>query len=496
MSDQTDQRAVRLAKLQAMREGGEDPFARTGYDRTHCALDLTERFEELEGQEVAIAGRITALREHGKSAFADLADASGHVQLFMRQNNLGEEQMAAFVALDLGDIVGVRGMLMRTRSGEISVEGVEFVLLAKALRPLPEKFHGLKDPELRYRQRYVDLIVNPEAREMLAAHARMIASMRRTLESRGFMEFQTPILQPMYGGANARPFTTHHNALDMTLYMRIAPELYLKRLLVGGFERVYELGQCFRNEGVDARHNPEFLLLEAYQAYGDWEDMMELMEAIVFEAAQEVRGGPVLSYRDHEIDVTPPFRRVKLLEAVREATGVDFAALATDDEARDACSELDLGNTEADSWGALLEKCFDSYVQPGLIQPTFVTEYPTRISPLAKAMPDCPEITFRFEMFIGTEECGNAFSELNDPLDQRARFEQQAAAKAAGDEEAHPLDEDFIAALEHGMPPAGGMGMGVGRLAMLLLDATNFREVLAFPLLKPREDQVATEGES
>lgn len=489
MSDQTDQRQVRLAKLQALRERGEDPFARTGYDRTHTTRELCERFDELEGQTVAIAGRLLALREHGRSAFADLADASGEVQLFMRQNNLGEDGLAQFVDLDIGDIVGVTGTLMKTRSGEVSVEGTGFTLLAKALRPLPEKFHGLKDPELRYRQRYVDLIVNPDSRRMLEARSRMVAQLRRTLEERGFTEFQTPILQPIYGGANARPFTTHHNALDMTLYMRIAPELYLKRLLVGGFEKVYELGQCFRNEGVDARHNPEFMLLEAYQAYGDWEDMMELMEAIVFDLAREVCGGPTFTYRGHQIDVTPPFRRVRLLDAVTRAIGVDFAALATDDEAREACSELDLGNTEADSWGALLEKCFDRYVQPGLVQPTFVTEYPTRISPLAKAMPERPDITFRFELFIGTEECGNAFSELNDPLDQRARFDQQAAARAAGDEEAHPLDEDFITALEHGMPPAGGMGMGVGRLAMLLLDAPNFREVLAFPLLKPREDE-------
>ena len=495
MSDQTDQRTVRLNKLEALRERGDDPFVRTGYERTHSISELTERFEELDGQSVAVAGRLTALREHGKSAFADLADVSGEVQLFMRQNNLGEDGLKAFVDLDLGDIVGVTGTLMRTRSGEVSVEGMEFTLLAKSLRPLPEKFHGLKDPELRYRQRYVDLIVNPDSRRMLEARSRMISRLRQTLETRGFMEFQTPILQPMYGGANARPFTTHHNALDMTLYMRIAPELYLKRLLVGGFEQVYELGQCFRNEGVDARHNPEFMLLEAYQAYGDWEDMMELMEAIVFDVAEEVCDGPTFSYRGHEIDVTPPFKRLKLVEAVADATGVDFATLETDEEAREACSELDLGNTEADSWGGLLEKCFDRYVQPELIQPTFVTEYPTRISPLAKAMPERPDTTFRFEMFIGTEECGNAFSELNDPLDQRARFEQQVAAKAAGDDEAHPLDEDFIAALEHGMPPAGGMGMGVGRLAMLLLDAPNFREVLAFPLLKTQAGDADEAGD-
>ncbi len=488
MSDVTDQRAVRLQKLQDMRDAGEDPFARTGYDRTHEAAELQERFDELEGERVAVAGRLMALREHGKSAFADLADASGEVQLFMRQNNLGEERLAEFLDLDLGDIVGATGTLMKTRTGEVSVEAEQFTVLAKALRPLPEKFHGLKDQELRYRQRYLDLLVNPQSRQMLQMRSRIVARLRQALAERGFMEAQTPILQPIYGGANARPFTTHHNALDMTLYMRIAPELYLKRLLVGGFERVYEIGPCFRNEGVDARHNPEFFMLEAYQAYGDWEDMMELMEGLVVELADEVRGGTSFTYRDHEIDVTPPFERVKLLDAVREATSVDFSSLETDEEARGACAELDLGDTEADSWGALLEKCFDAHVQPELIQPTFVTEYPTRISPLAKAMPDRPDTTFRFELFIGTEECGNAFSELNDPIDQQQRFEEQAQAREAGDAEAHPLDEDFVTALEHGMPPAGGMGMGIGRLAMLLLDAPNLREVIAFPLLRRRED--------
>ena len=488
MSDASDQRGVRLAKLQALQQRGDDPFARTGYDQTHSARELHEDFAELEGETVALAGRVMALREHGKSAFADLADSSGHVQLFMRQNNLGEQRMAEFIDLDIGDIIGVTGTVMKMRSEEVSVEASECTLLAKSLRPLPEKFHGLKDPELRYRRRYLDLLVNPEPRQMLEKSSRMVTRLRRTLDERGFLEAHTPILQPIYGGANARPFTTHHNALDMKLYMRIAPELYLKRLLVGGFEKVYEIGPCFRNEGVDARHNPEFMMIEAYQAYGDWEDMMELMEGLVFELADEVCDGPVFTYRGQEIDVTPPFARVSLVDAVREATEVDFAGLESDEQAREACSKLELGDTDADSWGGLLEKCFDTYVQPGLVQPTFVTEYPTRISPLAKAMPDRPETTFRFELFAGTEECGNAFSELNDPIDQRRRFEEQAQARAAGDEEAHPLDEDFITALEHGMPPAGGMGMGIGRLAMLLLDAPNLREVIAFPLLKLRDD--------
>lgn len=488
MNETIDQREVRLSKLRALRARGIDPFEQTGYRRTHATADLQTRFTELEGQEVAVAGRLMGLREHGRSAFADLADESGSVQLFARLNNLGEGRFADFRDLDLGDIIGARGTLMKTRSGEISVEITEFTLLAKALRPLPEKWHGLKDTETRYRQRYLDLIVNPEARTFLAQRSRMVARLRRALTDRGFMEFQTPILQPIYGGAAARPFTTHHNALDMTLFMRIAPELYLKRLLVGGFERVFEIGPMFRNEGVDARHNPEFTMVEAYQAYGDWEDMMALMEGIIGELTDEVCGGPRFTYRGHEIDATPPFARVKLLEAVRDAAGVDFATLETDEDARAACARLDLGATEADKWGALLAKCFDRYVQPELVQPTFVTEYPTRISPLAKHMPDRPEMTYRFELFMGTEECGNAFSELNDPLVQRARFEEQVAARAAGDTEAHPFDEDFIIALEHGMPPAGGMGMGVDRLAMVLLDAPNLREVIAFPLLRARAD--------
>lgn len=487
MSDQTGQREVRLRKLEAMREEGIDPFAATGYERTHRAGELQRRFDELEGETVAVAGRLTALREHGRSAFADLMDASGGVQLFMRQNTLGEQRLAEFVELDIGDIVGARGTLMRTRTGEVSVEASQFEVLAKSLRPLPEKFHGLQDPELRYRQRYLDLIVNPDAREMLQKRSHMVARLRQAMSERGYTEFQTPVLQPIYGGAHARPFTTYHNTLDMTLYLRIAPELYLKRLLVGGFERVYEIGPCFRNEGVDARHNPEFTMLEAYQAYADWEDMMELMQGLVVELAEAVCGGTSFTYREHEVDVTPPFRRVKLLNAVEEATGVDFAALQTDEQAREACAELDLGNTEADSWGTLLEKSFDRYVQPELVQPTFVTEYPTRLSPLAKRMRERPDTAYRFELFAGTEEIGNAFSELNDPLDQRRRFEEQAAAREAGDAEAPPLDEDFVRALEHGMPPAGGMGMGVDRLAMLLLDAPNLREVLAFPLLRPRD---------
>ncbi len=486
MSEQSDQHQARLSKLRALQEQGSDPFVQTSWDRTHTAAELTERFEELEGQEVTVAGRLMAMRTHGKSIFADLRDQSGHVQLFVRLNNLGEENFAAFGDLDIGDIVGIGGTLMKTRTEEVSVEVTRCELLAKSLRPLPEKFHGLKDPDLRYRQRYVDFMVNEDAREKMASYSRMVSRLRRGMEDRGFTEFQTPILQPMYGGANARPFTTHHNALDMQLYLRIAPELYLKRLLVGGFEKVFEIGPMFRNEGVDTRHNPEFTMVEMYQAYADWEDMMALAEGLVAELVAEICGGTTFTYCGNEIDVSAPWRRLPITDAVAEATGVDFMELDGDEAARAACEKLELGNTAKDSWGGLLEKCFDQFVQPSLIQPTFVTEHPTVISPLAKQHQDKPGRTYRFEIFIGGEETGNAFSELNDPVDQRARFEGQVAARDAGDDEAHPLDEDFLTALEYGMPPAGGMGMGVGRLAMLLMDTPNLREFIAFPLLRTR----------
>lgn len=487
MTQPTDERHHRLAKLRALQEAGQDPFAHTTCERTHLAADLHQRFADLDGQQVAVAGRIVALRAHGKSCFADLRDVSGTVQLFARFNLLGPERFADFTDLDLGDIISARGNLIKTRTGEVSVELVAFTVLAKSLRPLPEKFHGLRDPELRYRQRYLDFMVNDQARARMVGRARLIACLRRSLDQRGFIEFQTPILQPIYGGAHARPFTTYHNALQMQLYLRIAPELYLKRLLVGGFERVYEIGPMFRNEGVDTRHNPEFTMIEMYQAYADWEDMMALAEGLVGELVAELHGGTTFTYCGHEIDVSPPWRRLPLVEAVAEATGVDFLALDGDQAARAACAHLDLDDVEKDTWGGLLEKCFDRYVQPHLIQPTFVTEHPVVVSPLAKRHAHKPACTYRFEIFIGGEETGNAFSELNDPLDQRRRFEQQAAARAAGDDQAHPLDEDFLTALEYGMPPAGGMGMGVDRLAMLLLDTPNLREVIAFPLLRPRE---------
>lgn len=485
MSEELGQGQLRLQKLSALQESGNDPFAIHRFDRTHLATPIVENFGELEGKSVAVCGRLMAKRGHGKATFADLVDTSGRIQLFANLDGLGETNLRAFQDLDLGDIIGVQGEVFRTKAGEISVRIVEWTLLAKALHPLPEKFHGLSDTETRYRKRYLDLIMNPDSREVFSKRTRMIQAARELFYSRDFMEVETPILQPLYGGANARPFTTYHNALGMTLYMRIAPELYLKRLVVGGMERVFEIGRVFRNEGIDTRHNPEFTILEAYQAYTDYEGMMELVESLVCAMAKAANGSLKFTYQGIEIDLTPPWRRWKLFDAVREMSGVDFAAFETDEEARAACENLRLGDVSEATYAELLNKAFDHYVQPQLLQPTFITDYPVIISPLAKRKQDEPRLTARFEPFIGGQEVGNAFSELNDPLDQRWRFEQQVAAGRGGDEEAHPLDEDFLTALEYGLPPTGGLGLGVDRLVMLLCDRPSIREVVLFPVLKP-----------
>jgi len=482
-----DQERVRREKLERLRAAGRDPFLQHGYRRTHTAGELEANAEGLLGQNVAVCGRLQARRGHGKAVFADLADESGRIQIYARLDDLGEEEFAVFADLDLGDILGARGELFRTRTGELTVRVSEFVLLAKALRPLPEKFHGLHDPEIRYRQRYLDLIAQPKVRQIFRARTALIQAFRTYLCERGFLEVETPILQPLYGGAAARPFTTYHNALDMNLYLRIAPELYLKRLLVGGFERVFEIGRMFRNEGIDTRHNPEFTMIEIYQAYADANGMMELVEGLVEAACRALHGGLRFTYRGNEIDVTPPWRRVPLLEAIREASGLDFGAIPDAATARRLVAEkdLDVGNVSALGLWEIADKIFDRYVQPSLIQPTFVTDYPVAISPLAKRKPDNPELAARFEPFLGGEEIGNAFSELNDPDDQRARFEQQLRARQEGDLEAHPMDEDYLTALEYGMPPAGGLGLGIDRLAMVLTDQPNLREVILFPLLRP-----------
>lgn len=490
MENAPAERQQRLDKLARLRAAGLDPFAIHSYPVTHHCAEVVVGFSGLEGRRVSVAGRLMAMRRHGKSTFADLHDQSGRLQLQARWDVIGEQEYQRFIDLDLGDIIGVTGEVFRTRTREITVLVEEFSLLAKSLRPLPEKYHGLKDVELRSRRRYLDLIANPEAREIARARARMIQAARNVLEARGFIEVETPVMQPIYGGAAARPFITHHNALDMDLYLRIAPELYLKRLIIGGFERVYEIGRVFRNEGVDAHHNPEFTMLEAYQAYADYKDMMELIEQIVLAMAVAGVGGPTVTYRGHDIDLSPPWRRVSYFEAIAEATGVDFSQAETDQHAAALAAQLDLGQPPPTTLPEIIDKAFDRYVQPTLIQPTFVTDYPLPLSPLAKRHPTNPRLAARFEPFVGGEEVGNAFSELNDPLDQRERFEQQAARRAGGDAEAHPVDEDFILALEYGLPPTGGIGLGIDRLAMVILGKTNIRDVILFPLLRPEERNV------
>ncbi|MDI3281492.1 MAG: lysine--tRNA ligase [Bacillota bacterium] len=488
---------IRLKKLEELRKRGEDPFLHTAFPRTHSAAQAVALQEEAEAGEsargegvrgpvVRLAGRLMALRLHGKAAFADLQDESGRIQLHARLDRLGEGPFRAFIELDLGDVVGVEGQLFRTRRGEVTVELASFRLLAKALHPLPEKWHGLKDVDLRYRQRYLDLIVNPEVRRVFLTRSRVIAAIRRFLCERGFIEVETPMLHPIAGGANARPFITYHNALDMNLYLRIAPELYLKRLIVGGFEKVFELGKNFRNEGISIKHNQEYTSLELYQAYADREEMMRLTEEIVATVAQEVLGGLRLTYQGRAIDLTPPWRRLSMAEAVRQVVGVDFLALRSDEEARQAARRLGVEVEQSWGWGKALTAVFEEKVEETLVQPTFILDHPVEVSPLAKRKPDDPRLSLRFEPYINGWEIANGFAELNDPLDQRQRFQEQMARRTAGDEEAHMMDEDFLLALEYGMPPTGGLGIGIDRLVMLLTDSASIRDVILFPHMRPR----------
>mgnify|MGYP001191692833 CR=1 FL=1 len=480
-----DQMRFRREKLQALRAAGSDPFM-ASFKPTHHADEIKENFASLEGHPVAVAGRLMLLRSQGKLSFGDLQDASGRIQLFVRQDVLGEEAYKAFRELDLGDIIGVSGQVMKTRRGEISVQVENFVLLAKALRPLPEKWHGLRDVEQRYRYRYLDLITNPESRHVFVTRSRIIQEIRNFLVERGYIEVETPMLHPIPGGAAARPFVTHHNALDMDLYLRIAPELYLKRLLVGGFERVFEIGKTFRNEGVSTRHNPEFTLLEAYEAYGDCESMMQTTEQLIAHVAQAVTGGTQIVYQGRAIDLTPPWRRITMLDAILEYTGVDLRGVESDEEAREAARKAGFKIEDGLSYGDVISHLFEEYVEPHLIQPTFVVQHPVEISPLAKQNPKDPRFTDRFEPFINGWEVANGFSELNDPIEQRRRFEAQMAQRAAGDDEAHRMDEDYIRALEYGMPPAGGLGIGIDRLTMLLTDSASIRDVILFPHMRRR----------
>lgn len=478
---------ARLDKMQQLRSKGVDPFGRR-FDVSHKAADIVGSFDELEDAEVSVAGRVMARRGHGKVTFFDISDLSGRIQVYAKSDTVGEEQYELVRGLDIGDIVGVKGTVFRTRSGEVSINLAEFTLLSKSLRPLPEKWHGLQDVELRYRRRYLDLIVNPEVREVFVKRSRIVRYMRQYLDTHGFLEVETPMMHPIAGGANARPFVTHHNALDINLYLRIAPELYLKRLLVGGLERVYEINRNFRNEGISTRHNPEFTMVEIYQAYADYTDMMTLTEDMISYIAEAVLGTRVIVYQGNEINLSPPWRRVTMVDAVKEWTGVDFHAVETDEQAREICIGLGIELQGNESKWKCLNEIYDAKADENLIQPTFVTHHPVEVSPLAKESIDYPGFTDRFEVFIGGQELGNAFTELNDPIDQRKRFELQAAAREAGDEEAHQMDEDYILALQYGMPPAGGLGIGVDRLVMLLTDSDSIRDVLLFPLMKPRDN--------
>ena len=476
---------IRREKLEELQQKGQDPFSITRYDRTHLSTQVIEGFEALEGGQVSIAGRMISKRVMGKASFAHVCDGDGKIQIYLRRDEIGQDAYNAFKAWDIGDIVGAKGFVFKTKTGEITVHVSEIILLSKSLRPLPEKFHGLRDPDLRYRQRHIDLIVNPEVREAFIARSQIIKTIRDYLDTRRFLEVETPVLQVTPGGANARPFITHHNTLDLDMYLRIALELYLKRLIIGGFDRVYEIGRIFRNEGMSVKHNPEFTMIEIYQAYADYHDMMDLTEGIVCACVQAVAGSDTVMYQGQEISFAAPWKRITMRDAVKNATGVDFGALS-DEEAQDAARKLHMEVKPQATRGALLNDAFEEFVEGKLIQPTFVLDYPVEVSPLAKRKQGEEWLTERFEMFISAREMANAFSELNDPVDQRERFMAQAAQRDAGDDEAHMMDEDFVQALEMGMPPTGGLGIGIDRLVMLLTDSPSIRDVLLFPTMKPR----------
>ena len=484
-SELTEVLRVRRDKLSSLMQAGCNPYQITKFDQTHHAQQIKDTYTDGEEMNVSVAGRIMSKRIMGKAGFAHLQDGSGSIQLYVSRDSLGEENYAAFKSMDIGDIVGVKGYVFTTRTGEISVHAQSVTLLSKSLQVLPEKYHGLKDTDARYRQRYVDLIVNPEVRDVFVKRSRIISQIRRVLDDRGFLEVETPVLHTIAGGANARPFITHHNTLDIDMYLRIALELHLKRLIVGGFERVYEIGRVFRNEGMDTRHNPEFTLLELYQAYTDFNGMMDLTEELIRTVAKNVLGTAQITYGGVAIDLDKPFERLSMKDAVKKYSGVDFDTLADLEAARAAAKAHGIAYEERHEKGDILNLFFEEYCEEKLIQPTFITGHPVEISPLAKRIPGNEAYTERFELFIVGREHANAFSELNDPIDQRARFEAQAALKAAGDDEACDVDEDFLCALEYGMPPTGGLGIGVDRLVMLLTDTASIRDCLLFPTMKP-----------
>mgnify|MGYP004654472545 FL=1 len=477
---------IRREKLEKLKQNNKNPFEITKFDITHTSKEIIDNYEELEGKDVTIAGRIMAKRIMGKASFCHIQDGDGKIQSYVSINDLGEESYKQFKEDDIGDIIGITGFVFKTRTGEISIHAKEVILLSKSLRPLPEKFHGLKDTDLRYRQRSVDLIMNPEVKETFKKRSLIIKEIRNMLDEKGFMEVETPILQTIPGGASARPFITHHNTLDIDMYLRIATELYLKRLIVGGFDKVYEIGRNFRNEGMDIKHNPEFTCIELYEAYTNLEGMMNITEELIRRCANKVCGTGKISYQGEEIELEKPFRRITMIDSIKEVTGVDFNTVETDEEAQKIAKDL---NMEIDpiktTRGDIIVQVFEEKVEETLRQPTFLYEYPIENSPLTKKCKDNPRMTQRFELFIGGREYANAYSELNDPIDQYERFLKQVQAREAGDEEANMMDDDFVQALEYGMPPTGGMGMGIDRLVMLLTDSASIRDVLLFPTMKP-----------
>lgn len=483
--DLGEQRRIRREKLAKLQEMGRNPFLVETWNVTHHSQYIKDNFDALEGKEVSIAGRIMAKRQMGKASFIDIQDKQSRIQIYVRQDAITPEEYEVFLTYDLGDIVGLVGDVFRTKHGEISVKAKELVLLTKSLQPLPDKWHGLKDTDMRYRQRYVDLIVNPEVKDTFILRSKIIKEIKSFLEGRGFLEVDTPILTTIAGGANARPFSTHHNTLDIEMKLRISNELYLKRLIVGGLDRVYEMGKMFRNEGMDKNHNPEFTSMELYQAYGNMEDMMDITENLIAGAAQKVLGTMVINYQGKTFDLTPPWKRLNMQDAVKQWVGVDFDLINTDEEAREVAKKHNLTDVDKLTRGHIIAELFEEYCEEYLDGPIFITGHPVEVSPLSKRDPKDPRITRRFEAYINTWEVANAFSELNDPIDQYNRFKEQQAQLEEGDDEAHPMDEDFVNALEVGLPPTGGLGVGIDRVIMLLTDAPSIRDIILFPTMKP-----------
>lgn len=487
---ENEQKQIRLDKLTALQNAGCDPFEITVANQTHESNEIKENYDELENKDVSVCGRIMTWRDMGKANFIDVQDRNGKIQVYVRMNDIGEDEYKEFKKWDIGDIVEVTGFVFKTRTGEISVHAKEIKLLSKSLLPLPEKFHGLQDTDTRYRKRYLDLIVNPDVKNTFIKRSKIIASMRKYLDNLGFIEVETPMLNNIAGGAAARPFITHHNTLDMDMYLRIATELHLKRLIVGGLERVYEIGRCFRNEGMDVKHNPEYTSIELYQAYTDYHGMMDITEDLIRNAANEACDGNLhVVFNGTEIDLETPFARLTMIEAVKKYSGIDFSEFMSDNEkAVEICKEKGIEYAENKAtWGDILNLFFEEFVEKNLVQPTFIMDYPVEVSPLTKKKPGCPALTERFEIFILGTEYGNAYSELNDPIDQMERFEAQMKLRESGDDEANMIDNDFVTALEYGMPPTGGLGIGVDRLVMLLTDSYSIRDVLLFPTMKPIE---------